>query len=112
MGYHSPCSAFSLANAQGVILAAGRGERLRPLTDDRPKCLVELAGEPLLSRQVRVLRAVGVDDVRVVAGYRAESIEALGPVVLEARATMGRDHLLLVAAGHGGRVTAGAIRGR
>lgn len=61
-----------------LILAAGRGTRLRPHTDHRPKCLVELAGQSLLARQWQSLRAAGVDDIRVITGYRAADIEALG----------------------------------
>ena len=67
---------------RAIILAAGQGRRLRPLTDERPKCLVELAGRTLLERQLDVLSDAGIQDVTVVAGYRAEMIEALGvPVV-------------------------------
>jgi len=67
---------------RAIILAAGQGTRLRPLTEERPKCLVELLGRSLLERQLEVLASRGIDDVVVVAGYRAERIEALGvPVV-------------------------------
>ncbi|HEY3749884.1 MAG TPA: phosphocholine cytidylyltransferase family protein [Pseudonocardiaceae bacterium] len=59
---------------KGIILAAGRGSRLRGLTDDRPKCLVELAGHPLLSWQRAALSAGGVTEVAIVAGYRADSL--------------------------------------
>lgn len=58
-----------------IILAAGQGTRLRPLTDDKPKCLVELAGRPLLDHQIEVLRDCGVNDIHVVAGYRAEQLD-------------------------------------
>lgn len=58
-----------------IILAAGQGTRLRPLTDDKPKCLVELAGKPLLDHQLEVLRAAGIDDIHVVAGYRADQLD-------------------------------------
>lgn len=61
-----------------VILGAGQGTRLRPHTDDRPKCLVELAGKPILEYEVDALRAVGVSDLHVVTGYRADQIEKRG----------------------------------
>ena len=60
---------------KAIILAAGQGTRLRPLTDDKPKCLVELAGRPLLEHQLRTLREGGVDDIHVVGGYCAEQLE-------------------------------------
>lgn len=63
---------------KALILAAGQGTRLRPLTDDRPKCLVELAGKSLLERQATVLRRAGVQDLTVVSGYRADQIAARG----------------------------------
>lgn len=58
-----------------IILAAGMGTRLRPLTDQRPKALVEIAGESFFARQVRQLRAVGTKRITVVTGYRAEAFE-------------------------------------
>jgi L-glutamine-phosphate cytidylyltransferase len=63
---------------RAIILAAGQGSRLRPLTDDRPKCLVELGGRTLLDYQVAALRAAGAHEVVVVTGYRADAIERLG----------------------------------
>ena len=63
---------------RAIILAAGQGTRLQPYTLDRPKCLVPLAGRPLLEWQVDSLRAAGIDDITVVTGYRADQIEALG----------------------------------
>jgi L-glutamine-phosphate cytidylyltransferase len=57
-----------------IILAAGTGSRLAPLTDDRPKCLVELSGRPLLERQIETARRCGVDDIVVVTGYQADKI--------------------------------------
>lgn len=65
-----------------IILAAGQGTRLRPLTDDRPKCLVELNGRALLHRQLDVLRAAGLHDIAVVGGYRADCLEGQGVEVL------------------------------
>ncbi len=65
---------------RAVILAAGEGTRLRPHTLERPKCLVELAGRPLLDHQLAALRraGAGAGDVTIVTGYRAEQIEARG----------------------------------
>ena len=63
---------------RAVILAAGQGKRLGPLGEDRPKCLVELAGKPLIERQVAALRRGGVDEIAVVRGYRAEMIDFPG----------------------------------
>jgi choline kinase len=63
---------------RAVILAAGEGTRLRPYTLDRPKCLVPLAGRPLLEWQLDALHAAGIDDITVVTGYRADQIRALG----------------------------------
>lgn len=60
---------------RAVILAAGRGKRLGTATDDRPKCLVELAGRSLLDRQLTALRAGGAPDVAVVAGWHAERFD-------------------------------------
>lgn len=52
-----------------VILAAGRGSRMRDLTAGRPKCLVELAGRPLLHWQLDALRGAGIRRILVVRGY-------------------------------------------
>jgi choline kinase len=58
-----------------VILAAGRGSRLRARTADRPKCLVELAGRTLLDWQLDALLAAGVvRPVTVVCGYRGDQL--------------------------------------
>jgi len=59
---------------RAVVLAAGEGTRLRPLTADRPKCLVPFAGAPLLAWQLAALARAGIDDVTIVTGYRAEAI--------------------------------------
>ena len=63
---------------RAIILAAGEGTRLRPHTLDRPKCLVPLAGRPLLAWQADALRRAGVDDITVVTGYRADQVATLG----------------------------------
>jgi len=63
---------------RAVILAAGRGSRMGHLGGDRPKCLVELEGKPLIERQIAALRRGGVDEIGVVRGYRAEMIDYPG----------------------------------
>lgn len=66
-----------------IILAAGQGTRLRPHTDDRPKCMVELAGKPLLHHQLESLAACGIrDGIRVVGGYRSDRLDARGAQVV------------------------------
>ena len=59
-----------------VILVAGVGSRLRPLTDDRPKALVEVGGETLLGRAVRILAAYGVEHLVLATGYREDAVRA------------------------------------
>jgi len=58
----------------GVVLAAGEGTRMRPLTADKPKGLVEVAGKPLLTHCFDTLLSVGVDRLVVVVGYRGDDI--------------------------------------
>ncbi len=60
---------------RAVILAAGRGSRMRHLGDERPKCLIELEGKPLIEHQITALRRAGVDEIGVVRGYCAEMID-------------------------------------
>ncbi|MBY5361919.1 phosphocholine cytidylyltransferase family protein [Rhizobium leguminosarum] len=63
------------APRKAVILAAGSGTRLRPLTDLRPKPLVEVNGTPILHNALRNLQAVGVEEVTIVVGYRKDAIQ-------------------------------------
>ena len=58
-----------------MILAGGKGERLRPLTDTLPKPMVPVCGKPILWHQVEWLTAGGVTDVVFLAGYLWQSIE-------------------------------------
>ncbi|WP_227352834.1 sugar phosphate nucleotidyltransferase [Haladaptatus salinisoli] len=59
---------------QAVVLAAGEGTRLRPLTEDKPKALVEVAGEPILTRCFETLVDLDAEELIVVVGYRGEQI--------------------------------------
>ena len=59
---------------QAVVLAAGKGTRLQPLTEDKPKVLVEVNGTPLIQDVFDNLIDAGADDLVVVVGYKAEQI--------------------------------------
>lgn len=64
---------------KAAIIAGGLGKRLRPLTDDRPKPLVEVAGKPIIEWQIEWLKQCGVSSFIVLAGYyREKLIEFLG----------------------------------
>ena len=60
---------------RGIVLAATRGGALGPLTEDKPKCMVEIQGQPLLRRLTRSLRQSGVRDVAVVRGYAKDAVD-------------------------------------
>lgn len=72
-----------------IVLSAGQGSRLLPVTETIPKCLVEVGGQSLLSRQLAALAAAGIKRALVVTGYRHEQVEqALAgaqPLEVEAR---------------------------
>ena len=59
---------------EAVVLAAGQGTRLRPLTEDKPKALVEVAGRPILSHCFDRLLELDIDELLVVVGYKKEKL--------------------------------------
>jgi choline kinase len=61
---------------RAIILAAGSAKRLRPLTGDRPKCMLEVGGVPILRYQLSALEACGVKAAVAVTGWHAETFEA------------------------------------
>lgn len=65
---------------KAIILAAGRGSRMKSLTDESPKCLVTLAGKTLLDRQLEALHGAGIDEIGIVTGYRRELLADRGLV--------------------------------
>ena len=72
----------------GVILAAGMAKRLRPLTDTKPKCLLEVGGKTLLQRTVDAMASAGISEFLVVTGYRANMIrDFLGNLLGNSRTT-------------------------
>lgn len=62
---------------QAIIMAAGRGSRLGCLTDNIPKAFLEAKGHRLIDYNLALLREHGIEDIKIVTGYRAELYEAL-----------------------------------
>lgn len=60
---------------KALILAAGLGTRLAPLTNDRPKSLVPVNGKPILMKQLENLYENNIDDITVISGYKADILE-------------------------------------
>ena len=67
--------AFDLADWPAAILAGGLAKRLRPMTEKIPKVLVEVAGQPFLAHQLRLLHGAGVRKIVLCVGYRGEMVE-------------------------------------
>jgi choline kinase len=70
-GFMPDCSQIGRA----IILSAGKGSRLLPLTAECPKCLIELSGRTLLEWQLDSLSAAGIGEVVVVTGFRPDLVE-------------------------------------
>ncbi|MEG1016091.1 MAG: NTP transferase domain-containing protein, partial [Bacilli bacterium] len=62
---------------RAILLAAGMGSRLRPLTLTTPKSLTIVNGKPLAERQIEFLREKGIDEIIIVTGYLNEKFEYL-----------------------------------
>ena len=63
---------------KAIILAAGIGSRLRPLTNDKPKCMVKLLDETLIERQIKIFHSYDINDITIVTGYKSEVIDIPG----------------------------------
>ncbi len=59
---------------RAIVLAASRGASLGALTEDKPKCMLDVRGKPLLHRLVKTMRESGLSDIHIVRGYKKESI--------------------------------------
>lgn len=70
---------------KAIILAGGRGKRLKPLTDYVPKPLIPIQNIPIIERQINYLKKFGVTEVIISTGYRTEQIENF----LKARKNLG-----------------------
>jgi choline kinase len=62
---------------KSIILAAGAGNRLKPYTNEVPKCLVEIAGKSLLNWQIESLIEANISEINIVTGYKYKKIEEL-----------------------------------
>jgi len=58
-----------------IILAAGMGSRLMPLTNDRPKCMVKLLDDTLIERQIKIFHSYGINDITIVTGYKSKVVD-------------------------------------
>ena len=63
---------------KAIILSAGQGQRLKPLTDNCPKGMVKVAGRTIIERQLELFRKCGISDVTIVKGFCAESVPDYG----------------------------------
>ena len=68
----------SQAPGAAVVLAASRGTGLEPLTEDRPKVMLPVAGKPLLRWLVDAFKKQSINDITVVGGYQAKAIDTAG----------------------------------
>jgi len=74
---------------KGIILAAGKGERLEPLTDYKPKAMLPVCNKPLIEYQLELLREHGIEDIAIVVGYLKEQIDFKDVKVYEDRLIQG-----------------------
>jgi len=75
-GLREAAKVAATRGVKAVILAGGRGERLRPITGEIPKPMAEIAGKPLLERQIEALRESGITEVVICASYLADKIKS------------------------------------
>jgi len=59
---------------KGIIIAAGPSSRLRPLTDNLPKCMLSIKGKPIIQNTIDNFRANGISDISIIKGYNKEKI--------------------------------------
>ena len=67
---------------RAIILAAGQGSRLRPLTNSKPKCLVQISGKSILEWNIKILKLLGVEEIIVVGGYKIDKLKTFPNIKL------------------------------
>lgn len=67
----------NMENINAIILAAGMGTRLQPISCELPKCLVSVGGIPIIENQIQALRALGVGRICIIAGYMCDKLAYL-----------------------------------
>lgn len=98
---------------EGFILAAGLGTRLRPLTDDRPKALVEVGGMTLLERTIRRLESAGINHIVINVHHFADKvIDFVNTHTWQARTDISDERDLLLDTGGGLKHAAPLFSGR
>jgi choline kinase len=71
-----------------ILLSAGQGSRMLPLTADLPKCLIEIAGRPLIAWQIEMLARCGVKRIDVVTGFMADAVSEVLEGISDPRVTV------------------------
>ena len=82
-----------------IVLAAGKGTRLRPLTDNVPKCMVPLKGKPLIDYQLDLFKSKSISDITIVGGYLIDKLKSknVNLITNKAYATTNMVHSLFCA---------------
>ena len=75
LGRFAPTRHVMTDPPRAILIAAGRGKRLGPHTEEIPKCMVEVGGQPILGWVWDALASVGVEELVVIRGYRGDMLE-------------------------------------
>ncbi|MFQ5534265.1 MAG: phosphoenolpyruvate mutase [Sphingomonadales bacterium] len=86
---------------RAIVLAASRGRALGPLTEDRPKCMLEVGGKPILRRIVGAFNDSGLRDITVVRGYKKEAVDLPTVETVDNDAYAGRGEVASLACASG-----------
>lgn len=68
---------------KAIIIAAGLSKRLRPLTNDKPKCMLEVNEKPIIQNTIELFKNNGIEDISVIRGYKKEKINFPGITYFE-----------------------------